>query len=179
MITKEWSAVDQGHYPHRWEHGFDPSVSLAERAEWLSGAISQSKLNGVELIVKETLDGYEFGFKEVDGWTGFVMENFGSMESVGGHFHTETFPSASEPNPYFVKAADAYLTAMGIEFTRTVDGNEVSYEFKSFLDRATFQWMTESGELDRMADQLSFGDDFQRRFEAVKQEVDAAFEMHP
>lgn len=178
MIKKEWSAIDQGHYPHRWEHEFDSSLTQSERVQWMESAIMQSKAAGVEMVIKETPNGYEFGFKDVNDWTGFVLENFGNFESVGSHVHTETFPGASAPNPYFLKAADAYLQAMGVEFECVVDGNEVSYKFNNFLDRATFQWMTESGELDRMADQLYATEEFQRGFEAVKREVDAAFEMH-
>ena len=178
MITQEWKAFDQSQYPYQWEHTFDPDMSQADRQQWLDAIIEQSRLNGTEPVIKETADGYIFGFQECESWTGFVVNNFGNPESIGGHVHTETFPNNSAPNSYFMKAAEAYLEAMGIEFERVVDGNEVSYKFDNFLDRATFQWMTESGELDRMADQLSATDDFQQRFEAVKREVDAAFELH-
>lgn len=178
MITQEWNSMDQGHYPHQWTHTFAPGLSQVERLEWLNEVVEQSRLNGVDLVIKETQDGFIFGFHDCEDWTAFVTSNFGNPESIGGHVHTETFPSASAPNPYFMKAADAYLKAMGIEFTRTVEGNEVNYQFNNFLDRATFQWMTESGELDRMADQLYLTEEFQRKYEAVKQEVDAAFELH-
>ena len=178
MITQEWKAIDQNQYPHQWEHTFNPSMSNSERLEWLNEIMEKSRLNGVEPLIKETADGYVFGFQECESWTSFVVNNFENPESIGGHVHTETFPGAAAPNPYFVKAADAYLEAMGIEFTQTIEGNKVSYQFNNFLDRATFQWMTESGELDRMADQLYSTEEFQKKFEAVKQEVDAAFELH-
>ena len=179
MITQEWNSIDQGHYPHKWEHTFASSQSQAERLEWLNEVIEQSRLNGVGLVIKETADGYVFGFEDCESWTAFVVNNFGNPESVGGHVHTESFPGAATPNEYFLKAADAYLESMGIEFTRTTNGDEVNYQFNNFLDRATFQWLTESSELDRMADQIYETEQFYERYEAVKQRVDAAFEINP
>ena len=178
MITEHWRSIDSGHYPHQWEHTFDPNISQSDRQQWFQEAMERAQLSGIELVVNETENGYEIGFKNVHDWTAFVSANFGNLESEGAHVHTETFPGSTEPNPEFIKAADGYLAAMGIEFTRTVDGNVVNYAFNNFMDRATFQWLTETGELDRMADQLSYAEEFQQRFEAVKKEVDAAFELH-
>lgn len=178
MITEKWKPFNKEDFPHEWTHVFEEGSSKMERQQWLQDIMDWAQLHGTELVINESANGVELGFKRVEHMTSFVLGHYGNLESMGNHTHTQEFPDATEPDAYFMQAAEAYLSSMGIEFTKEVNSNEVSYAFNNFADRANFQWLIENGAIDYMAHQLREVEAFDREFLQVKQEVDTAFELH-
>jgi proteasome lid subunit RPN8/RPN11 len=178
MIAEQWKAFNREDYPHEWTHFFDETALAEERQQWLHDAMGWAHINRIELVINETAESVELGFKRVEDMAAFVTGSYGNLESKGNHTHTQVFPDASEPDAYFMQAAEAYLTSMGIEFTKEVHGNEVSYSFDIFADRANFQWLIEHGAMNHMANHLRQLEAFDRQFFQMQQGVNASFDQH-
>lgn len=164
-LVKKWDDRPD-RYSHTHVHTLR-GMSKEERQEWLDQAleraaeISNMPIN-VTIIEKD--NGYEFNFENSQDYGFFMLATLGEQEGHRNHSHAHTF-SDDQDDQEWMKAAQTYLDAMGVEYdVEYVDG-EATFKFDKFSERMCFEALANDGQIDRLAE---YGKD--EEFEAqVKQ----------
>ncbi len=151
---------------------FTEGETQGQREEWLHQVDKTCKAANIQYVVRETTSAghpaYEFGFPDAEAFALFTLSVFGDKPNPGGHRHTHHFDDRGpEYQEAFLLAADAHLTALGVECTAKQQVSATRFAFDRFSDKYIFQTLIDDGALDRSAEAIDRARALQKRLQSA------------
>lgn len=154
-------------------HRFVNGETQAEREEWLRSVNANAKCQAanVQYVVRETTHeghlAYELGFPDANQLAAFTITIFGDDRNPDAFGHTQEFVNhGPEYQEAFLLAADAHLTALGIECHAEQQAGQMRFGFDRFSEKHIFQTLVDEGIIDASAKAIVRARDLQRRLQS-------------
>ena len=154
MLKDKWDNRPE-RYPYTHRHSFSDveSLSQSDKQSWLDERLQRLAdlgLQPIEALIEETPSGYEFHLGSNTEYGFFMLAMFGEMEGHRNHSQSYEF-SDGQIDPEWIKAAETYLKACGIEYDIEYSGNSAYFKFDRFSESYLFKELIEGGQIDRLA----------------------------
>jgi quinol monooxygenase YgiN len=148
---------------------FTAGKTLAQRQQWLREVDQICKETGIAYVVRETRNekgnhGYEFGFADAKAYAAFILSVFDDLEAPRGHIYSHGFDNAShEYRRAFLLAAEAHLSALGINHYWREHEGQLEFAFDRFSDKLMLQALIDNETIDVSAKGIAKVRELQRR----------------